>query len=64
VQITTEVSHSYLLLCSHGNQIQTWATEEGIMPNYQFGFQKCHRTSDAIFKLNSLAIGKDEVETQ
>ena len=34
------------------------------MPNYQFGFQKGHWTSDAIFKLNSLAIGEDEVETQ
>ena len=36
------------------NRIQTWATKEGIIPNYQFGFQKYHRTSDPIFMLNSL----------
>ena len=35
-------------------RIQTWATEEGIIPIYQFGFRKGHRTSDPIFVLNSL----------
>ena len=27
------------------NRIQTWATVEGKIPNYQFGFQKGHRTT-------------------
>jgi len=36
------------------NRIKTWANAEGIIPNHQFGFRKGHRTSDAIFVLNSL----------
>ena len=36
------------------NPIQTWATKQGIIPNYRFGFRKYHRTSDPIFVLKSL----------
>ena len=36
------------------NRIQIWATKERIIPIYQFGFRKGHRTSDPVFVLNSL----------